>query len=64
MEDDNEVVVDLEADAEGEELVVLEEGHLMPIEDNDLRDAAREVERVMEREELRRCHLMMDDQAF
>ena len=51
----------LEAGGEEGELVFPEEGHLIPIEDEDLRDVAREVEREMEREESRRHHLMMDD---
>ena len=40
-----------------------EEGRLVEIED-DPQDAARAIERAEEREKLRACHLMMDDQAW
>ena len=39
-------------------------GRLVPIKDEDPQDAAQEIERRDEREELRRHHLMMDDQAW
>ena len=70
--EDDEIVEDLEAeeDFDGNQVVFpnigrfgLEEGHLVEINE-DPWEVAREVERAEEREELRRRHLMMDDQAW
>ena len=70
--EDDEVVEDSEAgeDFNGDDVVFPDvgrftpgEGLLVEIKDNP-RDAARAVERAAEREELRACHLMMDDQAW
>ena len=58
------MVEDSEANGKGEAVIFPERGFLVPIEDEDPIDAVREVEWAMEREELRRCHLTMDDQVF
>ena len=66
-DDDDEIVEDSTIDP-GEQWVgiVEDEGHLVPIEneDEDPRDPSRLVDRVMEREELRQRRLTMDDQAW
>ena len=65
--EDDEIVEDSTIDP-GEQWVgiVEDEGHLVPIEneDEDPRDPSRLVDRVMEREELRQRRLTMDDQAW
>ena len=72
VDDDEEIVEDLEGgeDFDGDQVVFPNirrlspgPGRLVAIED-DPQDAAQEVERAMEREELRAHHLTMDDQAW
>ena len=71
--EEGEVVEEIEeegSDFDGNQVVFLDVGRFSPvlgilvlIEENPW-DVAQEVERVEEREELRCCDLMMDDQAF
>ena len=62
--DDNEEVVETKSNFDGDQVMFPDVGVLVPIEDEDPRAAALEVERAMEREELWRRHLTMDDQAW
>ena len=74
MVEDNEEVMETEeeeSDYNGDQVVFPDVGRfspvpgiLVPIMDEDLRDAVLEVERMEEREELRWHHLTMDDQAW
>ena len=65
VEDDEEVEETVaESDLDENQVVFLDARRLVPIKDKDLRDAAQEVERAEEREELRCHHLTMDNQAF
>ena len=73
VEDDEEVEETEEegSDYDGNQVVFLDVrrfspvlGILVPIVDEDPQDVAQGVDRADEREELRRHHLMMDDQAF
>ena len=74
MVEDNEIVEEMEEEGsnfDGDQVVFPDVGRfspvlgmLVPIVDEDPQDAAWEVERRDEREELRQCHLMMDDPAW
>ena len=66
VEENKEEVAETESNFNGNQVVFLDVGRLVPIEDGeeDPRDVAREVERMDEQEELRRRHLTMNDMAW